>query len=112
MKVISGPGRQLILMTNVGDPCYHWRLAAAAAFELEKCRAQYLTRSSSRTHVQARDIRRAMQRALSQTKSAISSIIRELRASIDHPSPAHHLADLEGIRSNLLNFKFKMPSLK
>ena len=35
MKVISGPGRQLILMTNVGDPCYHWRLAAAAAFKLE-----------------------------------------------------------------------------
>jgi len=51
-----------------------------------------------------------MQRTLSQAKSAISSIIRELRASIAHPST--HLADLEGIRSNLFNFELKMPPLK
>lgn len=50
-----------------------------------------------------------MQRALSQAKSAISSIVRQLRASIAHPSP--HLADLEGIRSNLFSFELKMPSL-
>ena len=103
--------RQLIPMTNVGDPRHWCALPQPLPLNLKVSRS-ILTRSSSRTHVQARDIRRAMQRALSQAKSAISSIIRELRASIAHPVPAHHLADLEGIRSNLLNFKFKMPSLK
>lgn len=53
-----------------------------------------------------------MQRALSQAKSAISSIIRELRASIARPTSPRNLPDPQGIRSSdLFNFEFKMPSL-